>query len=976
MGLTIPSVLICYSHRDEEWKDLVEAHLHVLETQGALSVWHDRTIPGGALWRKEIEKALSRADVVLFLVSTNFFNSKFIQQEEIPRVLKRSQSSRVRVIPVILEPCPWKSVKWLDPIQARPKDGRPLSTLERSAIQAALAELALEIANPMAGHSPQLRAEHQSPLSADRPNNLPFRTNRFFKGRSAEMEMLRQLLTRNNVAAVTQPVALHGLGGVGKTQLALEYAWRFEHEYQAVLWVKADSVDALHTNVAALTEILQLPEAIALEQEAQFQAVIQWLKREAGWLLIFDNVDTPETANAVHVLLPPTAKGHVLVTSRRSDWWKWPDTSEVRLEVLLLEEAADFLMLRTESPAKDRRAATRLAEGLGCLPLALEHAAAYIRRRGGNLDGYLRSFQVAQGDLLQEGSEGGTQYLTSVNATWQISIAQVSHLARCVLQISAFLAPEEIPISLFRSSKALLGQALQLGGETEKHASQRTGRKLGSDTVTESAIERALTELNDYSLVLLRNDTFSVHRLVQAVQSARLDGEARKGWTELALRLTSQYAPQDAGDVHAWPVWNSLYPHAAVVVEHARKADIYDPTSELLSQLGAYCYGRALYREAEPYLREAMAIDERCLGSSHPDLARRLSHLAGLLHVTGRLSEAETLYRRALAIDEEAGDPDDPNLSRDLSNLAGVLGATNRLVEAESLVRRVLAIDESHFGPNHPEVAIDLNNLAGLLRATGNRKAAEPLYRRALAIDQQHFDLNHPVIARDLNNLAMSLLAANNMSEAEPLVRRALAIDEQTFGPGHPNTATGLNDLAMILSATGRFEEAEPLYKQALAIDQQSYGPIHPKVARDLSNLAALYRATHRLADAEPLYRRALQINERVMGPNHPAVGFDLNNLAILLRGTNRLIEAEPLYRRALAVLVDALGPSDPKVGTILENLEAVLRGLGRTSQANAISDRARKIRKEVQLRHSPQAVKTAGTEMKSRLRKRRIRSR
>jgi tetratricopeptide (TPR) repeat protein len=620
--------------------------------------------------------------------------------------------------------------------------------------------------------------------------------------------------------------------------------------------------------------------------------------------------------------------------------------SEVELDVLSLEAAIDFLLLRTESTADQRKAAESLARELGCLPLALEQAAAFIRRRRSTLGSYVSRFRDARKVLLQEGSEGGTRYLTSVGTTWQISIDQISSLARCILRVSSFMASDEIPIAMLSSGRNELAAAMELPSARLRRGARKVTRKARRVGISELDVERAVGELNDYSLVSLRDDAFSIHRLVQVVQLDFLDGPLRKAWAEIAMRLVIRSAPEHPGDVQTWPFWNRLHPHVASILEHAQTAGLAEFTSELMSELGEYCYGRALYHEAEPLFRKALDIDEQCLGSNHPALARRFSNLAGLLHVTGRLAEAETLYRRALAIDEQLGNADDPNLVGDLSNLAGVLGATNRLAEAETLIRRVLAIDEAHFGRDHPEVAIDLNNLAGLLRVTERLREAEPLYRRALAIDEQHFDPNHPVIARDLNNLAMSLLSVKKISEAEPMVRRALAIDERNLGPEHPNTATGLNDLGMILSATGRFAEAEPLYQRALAIDRQSYGEFHPKVARDLSNLAALLLATKRFAEAEPFYRQALEINERVLGPDHPAVGFDLNNLAMLLRSMDRLAEAEPIYRRALGVLERAFGPNHPKVGTALENLEVVLRGLGHVKRADVIGGRAERIRK------------------------------
>ncbi|BBL73908.1 tetratricopeptide repeat protein [Methylomagnum ishizawai] len=364
-------------------------------------------------------------------------------------------------------------------------------------------------------------------------------------------------------------------------------------------------------------------------------------------------------------------------------------------------------------------------------------------------------------------------------------------------------------------------------------------------------------------------------------------------------------------------------------------------TARALNNLAQLLQATNRLAEAEPLMRRALAIDERSYGPEHPDVARALNNLAQLLQATNRLAEAEPLMRRALAIDERSYGPEHPDVARALNNLAQLLQATNRLAEAEPLMRRALAIDERSYGPEHPDVARDLNNLAQLLQATNRLAEAEPLMRRALAIDERSYGPEHPDVARDLNNLAQLLQATNRLAEAEPLMRRALAIDERSYGPEHPDVARDLNNLAQLLQATNRLAEAEPLMRRALAIDERSYGPEHPDVARDLNNLAQLLQATNRLAEAEPLMRRALAIDERSYGPEHPDVARDLNNLAQLLQATNRLAEAEPLMRRALAIDERSYGPEHPDVARDLNNLAQLLQATNRLAEAEPLMRRA-----------------------------------
>ena len=386
-------------------------------------------------------------------------------------------------------------------------------------------------------------------------------------------------------------------------------------------------------------------------------------------------------------------------------------------------------------------------------------------------------------------------------------------------------------------------------------------------------------------------------------------------------------------------------PYLASFEEWSKRPALEDSRISLAANELAYFLNvAALFAEAEPLYRRALAIREQSLGPDHPNVAIALNNLAGLLKDTNRLAEAEPLFRRVIAILEKNDPERQPNYAGSLSNLATLLQATNWLSEAEPLMRRALEIDERSFGPEHPNVATDLNSLAGLLYATNRLAEAEPLMRRALAILEQSLGSGHPNVAGALNNLAQLLQATNRLAEAEPLMRRALMIVERSFGPDHPEVAIHLNNLALLLQATNRLAEAEPLYRRALAIWEQSLGPDHPNVASTLNNLAQLLYATNRLAEAEPLMRRALEILEQSLGSGHPNVAGALNNLAELLRATNRLAEAEPLYRRALAILEKSLGSDHPNVATALNNLALLLQATNRLAEAEPLYRRALEI--------------------------------
>ncbi|MGP0092687.1 MAG: tetratricopeptide repeat protein [Xanthobacteraceae bacterium] len=681
----------------------------------------------------------------------------------------------------------------------------------------------------------QLRAEvlkQNWPLKLLRqPNNLPCASlGDLFKGREDFMATLHAALARARDGRATAVVgkALHGLGGVGKTRLAVEYALRHASEHSALLFVSAETPERLNAGLAALAgpDILDLPEKDAREDAVRIPAAIGWLEGHPGWLMILDNVDDRGAATAVEKLLARLRGGQVLITGRLTNF---PAVIKMlRLDTLPLEEASAFLLERTQGlraeASDDQARARELADELGGLALGLEQAGAYIAtQRVIGFARYLSLWRERREKVLGWFDKTLMAYDHDVGlaATWATSVDQLKPAGRRLLERLAFFAAEPIP-------ETLLDVAAP-GDEADFDARDALADLFAYSLAAPAAADAKAT-----------GRAFAVHRLVQDFTRRELDETQRRKTLEQALGWVDAAFKGRPQDVRTWPVLDPLAPHAMAVAEHGDAANIAAPTGRLMGMLALLFDAKARLAEAEPLMRRALAIGEANYGPDHPAVALRLNNLATLLQATNRLAEAEPLMRRALAIDEASYGPDHPAVATDLNNLAQLLQDTNRPAEAEPLMRRALAIDEASYGPDHPDVATDLNNLAQLLQDT------------------------------------------NRLVEAEPLMRRALAILEKSYGPNHPNVATNLNNLAQLLKDTNRLVEAEPLMRRALAIDEASYGPDHPNVARDLNNLAQLLKATDRLAEAEPLMRRALAIFEKSLGPEHPSTVTVRDNLAAL----------------------------------------------------------------------------------------------
>jgi tetratricopeptide (TPR) repeat protein len=904
------------SHNSKD-KPEVRRIAEALEGRG-IRVWLDEEeLPPGSFWLDEIENIIEVVQAAAILVGEEGLGPW--QTPEMRACLSEMVDRGLRVIPVLLPGAPespklpllLKQHTWLDLRKGITEDG--LNRLQWG----------------ITGKKPVPKTIPAAPIPP-RLHNLPFSSlGDLLKGRDEELRKLQDGAT----TAITQAETIYGLGGIGKTRLAVEYAWRSGHLYDAAFFVVAESPEALRSNLANLArpDLLNLPEHKAAAQEESVAAVLRWLREHDRWLLILDNVDTKEAEQAVVSIVPSLSVGRVLITSRIRDW---PATIRRQpIETLSVDEAQRFILDRTANDratsADDQDQALRLAEELGGLPLALEQAAAYVSQRQMNLAEYLEEWEKEREKVLNWYDGSVMQYPAPVAVTWQKTFQELRPTAAAILRLTAYLAPDPFPSKMFEDGAEIVDEAVGM-------LCEETGAQ-----IEDSSIKEAIIELASYSMVTRKGESFTVHRMVQDALRSRIPEEQRRDWVERSLRLVDDFSPQDPDDVRTWPIWDLLRPHAARVIQYADDAGIAHPTAQLINSLSILLFTKGLYREAEPLMRRTLQINEDSFGSQHPDVANALNNLGQLLWATNHLAEAEPLMRRALQINENSFGSQHGEVAGVLNNLATFLQDTNRLAEAEPLIRRALQISENSFGPQHPYVAYNLNNLAQLLKVTNRLMEAETLMRRALQICEDSFGPQHPNVATSLSNIVLLLQATNRLAEAEPLMRRALQIDEESLGPQHLNVARDLNNLALLLQDTNRLAEAEPLMRRALQIDEDTFGPQHPNVAIRLNNLARLLQSTNRLAEAEHLMRRALRINENSLGFQHPSVATNLNNLAMLLQSTNRLAEAEPLMRRALKIDEYSFGSKHPEVATDLHNLAWLLHDKGQLTEAIPLVEQA-----------------------------------
>ena len=624
-------------------------------------------------------------------------------------------------------------------------------------------------------------------------HNLPRPPARVFVGRAGALGQLRGVLAGDASAVVTQ--AVYGLGGVGKSELALHHAVACRAQYTLIWWITAEDGAQLQAGLAALATRLCRPVAAAGTTAEAAEWATGWLQAHQGWLLILDNVDA---AGDVEPLLGQLTGGHIVITTRRDAGWD-RIADPIRLDVLDPGPATDLIAARTGShhPA-DRDAAAWVAAELGCLPLALDQAAAYITQTRITLPGYLQRLHGRPTAMYAAAGSGQAQ--RTIARVWDITIEAIRArhpAAITLLHILACYAPDNIP-------RLILG---------------------GRDDPDRLAVDETLGVLASYSMITLTAGAVSMHRLVQAVILARQppegDGSAVGGEPPLttALNWLNQALPDDPDtNVAGWPLLRALVPHAenltALFPADARPV----PLGLLQTKLGLFHDSQGQYEQSLALRESALAIYESALGPDDPSAVTALGNLAYAYWRLARHREALPLELRALQITEAALGPDHPETAIRLNNLATTYHDLGRAGEALPLQQRALQITEAALGPDHPETANRLGNLAYTYWSLGRHTDALPLEQRALQITEAALGPDHPATAIRLDNLAVTYRALGQAGEALPLQQRALRITEAALGPDHPTTAIRLNNLAVTYSDLGQADKALPLQQRAQQI--------------------------------------------------------------------------------------------------------------------------------------------------------------
>lgn len=751
--------------------------------------------------------------------------------------------------------------------------------------------------------------------------NVPFARDSNFFGRDAILDEIKTTHDMNRHVSLVEPNGLGG--GVGKTHIAVEYAYRHSHEYSLIWWIRASHPSTIAADFASLASHLGLKLYSTSTEEVR-KTVTYSLAQRTGWLLIFDNAKDPEL---VKKYIPSGDNGNILITSNIADWWQY--TIPITVNAFERIDAIELIFSRTKQT--NGAITSQLVAVMQDLPLAINHACSYISKTGKSITDYLTMFRSHMKRLSQHIGETVARE-DIVLVTSSIGIEQACREAtgaEALLNILAFLSSEQLPERLLRRG-------------FEEQGIQTTC------LADPAAFRTSVSTLNKYSLIDFTGNKISIHSMIQNAQIRRLGDDDQVKYADAALSIISSIFHFDAKDRESGEECATILPHALAVIAHAETYQIFhDSASVLLEEIALYLRVNGEYEESKKIATKALAVAEIAHGSAHPKVAVCADTLGTTLYKMGDLSGAKNQYERALKIDETAYGTSHPSIATRLGHLGEVLFEQDNPSQARNYLERALKIVESTYGPDHVNVANKAASLAQVLEALGETRQAKELFARALKIEEATYGQNHPLVADRIHNLGMLLRKSGDLTNARLCFERALNIEKATYGCEHPRVAARVTNLGYVLESCGDPEGARDCYEEALAIDEAVYGQWHPQLAMRIDCLG---RVLERMGDhktAKDYYLQAMAIDEAIHGSEDPAVAERAIKVGNAYKLIGDLYSACKQYERAVEIHQTAYGPTHIEVANDLVQLGNVLNEMGDSKAARMQLGRALLIRQE-----------------------------
>ncbi|KAG8724457.1 hypothetical protein FRC09_018386 [Ceratobasidium sp. 395] len=779
---------------------------------------------------------------------------------------------------------------------------------------------------------------------------------------------------------------LHGLGGVGKTQLALKYVEMHANDYNHIFYVDCTSK---HTIDADLKRI-----ALAKNVGDCASDTLTWLARlQDRWLVVYNNAD--DTSINLRGYFPSCSHGNILVTTRNRGMVNLARGVDANCHVSSMSEDEAKELLATAAGLAENIDAlgVALVEMLGRFPLAIVQAGAYIQANMCSIEDYIEMYRTSRGQILEDYAnevQKADNYELTVYATWQVSYRQLSPLAKQLYGYLAFMHHDQIVENIFRI--AVLGLKL-------KHPLPPTDEENGIEQVTteflanftrltdgtwdKAVFLRTIKDLTSYSLLTYNeaNRSYSIHPLVQQwTRTVVTRTDATRGCVAflLASSVIWEYKTEDyahrrvlLSHVDCLPDSEKLRPRLAwrlrqVYAESGRVKDEeklakvdYEANLEVLGRdhhytldsmgtLAAAYWSQGRWAEAEVLQREVVEVRKRVSGDEHPNTLTAMGDLAVTYADQGRWAEAEALLREVLEVRKRVSGDEHPDTLLAMGNLAATYSDQGRWAEAEVLQREVLDGRKRVLGDEHPDTLTVMGSLATTYNSQGRWAEAEVLQREVVEVGKRVSGDEHPSTLATMGDLAVTYSSQGRWAEAEVLQREVFEVRKRVSGDEHPDTLLAMGNLAATYSDQGRWAEAEVLQREVLDGRKRVLGDEHPDTLTVMGSLATTYNSQGRWAEAEVLQREVVEVGKRVSGDEHPSTLATMGDLAVTYSSQGRWAEAEVLQREVFEVRKRVSGDEHPDTLLAMGNLAATYSDQGRWAEAEVLKREVVEVRKRV----------------------------
>lgn len=707
---------------------------------------------------------------------------------------------------------------------------------------------------------------------------VPLGRNRAFVGRDAILDELMRTVPPQADSQDCQRVAIEGLGGIGKTQIALEVAFRLQEKDPncSVFWVPAVSQATFENGYRNIGRELNFPGIDDDKADVKALVAAALSKSTGRWCLIIDNIDDTELLSVseenrgIGEYLPFSPKGSILVTTRNHEITTQLDISlEQTYSIDEMSEDEALKMLATALKPKqmqDSESTRALLDSFSYLPLAIKQAIAYMSRTGVSTKSYLEHYRQSDSDritLLSRHFEDRGRYRDIANpiaTTWLISFSHIEKnhpLSAEYLKYMCFMAEKDIPRLPFSSDEG------------------------------DYQLDEAIGVLLGYSFITERDDgdSFDMHRLVRVVTRNSIGSEFDRYLLKASKKLLQLYPDPKHTNKDAWMRY---LPHAEIILDSNSSRAREETTADLFWKVDESYHLLGKYPRSEQMVRQSFHFMEKKLGSNHQKTLRYKDKLGVCLNSLGRYKESEQIHRQVLDICQQQLGPRNSLTLRSMYRLADTLSCLGAYDEAEQMSRDAFSLHQEVYGPRHEDTLLSMYALASNLGFRGKYVEAEEMHRQSLRICQEEYGPRDPRTLPLMDGLGSCLRNLKKYGEAENISRQVLQARLKDRGARHMDTLGSMNSLALVLHEKEEYNEAEQLLRKVSKTISEELGPDHPQTLTSLHNLGIMLEEVGKSDEAEMILRQAAQASKETLGPAHPLTLGIMDNLAQLLEELGR----------------------------------------------------------------------------------------